>query len=153
MRESIFNTEIVNSLKATGAFAHKIADLPASKSRGLIFTPTKPFDIFGCYKGVFFAVESKQFKEWKGFGISALRDNQIEALDNVVKTGGKAFVFINIRIVRTENRLIAFDWALWGEVVKAQAIGVKDMRTMPYIQGRKDLFDLAEFMEELCQKT
>lgn len=76
----------------------------------------------------------------------------MEALDAVVRTGGRAFVFINVRIPRIENRLIVFDWKMWAEVLRGGPIPLRDMKTMPYIKGAKDLFPLEELMEDLCPK-
>jgi len=154
MRESVFNTEIVNSLRACGAWAYKISDSPASWTmKQTRFTPDKPCDIIGCYNGKFFAIEGKQIKKVKAFGQSTMRLSQIESLTEILDKGGRSFVFLNVRIkgvkgeVKQENRLIIFDWSVLGAA--EGSIKKKDIDALPFIIGKSKLFDLREFLDEL----
>jgi hypothetical protein len=119
MRESLFNTEITNSLKANGWFAYKIPDTPTSMLVGLRYTPEKPCDIIASINGRFTAIECKQIKSIKCFSIKDFRDVQIESLDKVVSDGGRAWAFINLRVQKDkefgrQNLLIGLDWRVWG---------------------------------------
>lgn len=153
MRESKFNTEVVNSLKELGAFAEKIPDMPFAG--GLRFNPEKPCDIFGGFMGRFFIGESKQMKKFEALGERHFRPNQIKALDKAISTGNRAFVFLNVRIkavkgeVKHENRMIILDWKVWGGMIKNGSIKAKQIKELPYIVGHKGLFDLKHFLMEL----
>lgn len=157
MRESFFNTEVVKSLNDAGAWAYKISDVLGSR-----FTADKPFDIFGCYNGIAFAIESKQIKEWKAFGSRYLRDSQVEHLQKVEDAGGRSYVFLNVRIkankaekIKQQNLLLIFKFS----DLKSGVVFKKDkMKMMPYIVGHKKRFDLTSFLygltkEVQCQKT
>jgi penicillin-binding protein-related factor A (putative recombinase) len=163
MREAQFNTELVNSLKYWGAWAHKIPDLPASMAAGLRFTPDKPCDVVGGY-GKFFAIESKQIKKFEAFGMRFLRDSQIKELNSIIERGNRAFIFLNIRIkavkgkVKRENRLVIFDWKEFREL--KETIKKADVEKLPYITYQtvkknefdKDteiIYNLKPFLESL----
>lgn len=146
MNEAKFNSELVSSLKAAGAWAYKIPDAPVSQTYGMQFTPKKPCDIVGCFGRTFFAIEGKQIKEFKAFGPNALRPSQKENLNQIVNTGGRAFVFLNIRIpVRNdyENRLLVFDWYRFKD---SSSIKKPDIMKYPYIAGKLGTFDLWPFL-------
>ena len=168
MKESTFNSELVNSLKRHGAWAYKIPDSPVSRMTFRTqFTPEKPCDIVAIYRGTGIAIESKQIKKFEAFNaMTALRPNQIKALDAVGKAGGRPFVFLNIRIkavkgsVKQENRVIIFDWIEWREVFESGSIKKKPLMDLVFIQGkmmRKDpqykdsemQYDLTEFLEDI----
>jgi len=148
MKEANFNTEVVNSIKAQGWFAHKLTDTP--RVPGLRFISEKPFDIFAVAFGTPIAIESKQFKKYQGFSLRYLRENQIEALDKMLHSGGRAFIFLNIRIPtikgvqKRENRCLIIDWATWDK----EQIPVKVIKEMPYIGGKNGLFDLWDFLRQ-----
>jgi len=94
MRESIFCTEITRSLRESGAFAFKIPDSPASYGGAKMrFSAGKRFDIHAVYQGVPLAIECKQIKSFRGFGLNQLRDEQVDALNSYWEAGGQAFVF------------------------------------------------------------
>lgn len=148
MKEAVFNTEIVNSIKDLGWFAHKLTDTP--RVPGLRFISEKPFDIFAVAHGTPIAIESKQFKKFQGFSIRYLRDNQIEYLDKMIASGGRAFVFLNVRIPtikgvqKRENRCYIIDWAKWDR----NQIPVKDIKDMPFVEGKNGKFDLLNFLRD-----
>jgi len=137
LKESKFNAELINSLDHWGAYAFKIPDLPASMTMGLRFVAEKPCDIFGGYHGKFFAIESKQIKKFEAFGLRHIRDSQIKHLTSMVKTGNRAFIFLNIRIAavkgktKRENRLVIFDWADLSR--KTESYKQKEVMALPYV--------------------
>ena len=125
---------------------------------GLRYTPEKPCDVIGAYRGRFFAIESKQLKKFEAFGMRHMRPAQIRHLDEIVKTGSKAFVFLNIRVPaikgkqKRENRLIIFHWQMFrglGETtMKKQA--VMDMPYLAYQSvDKKTIYDLKHFLAAL----
>jgi len=63
LNESIFNTEIVNSIRKLNYWAYKIPDIPHIKDNPMRFTPPKPYDIEVKICGKATAVESKQMKK------------------------------------------------------------------------------------------
>lgn len=148
MKEAVFNTEVVRSIRALGGFAHKLGD--SVRSEQTRFIGEKPCDIIAGVFGKFVGIESKQFKEMKGFSIRLLRDNQIEALSEMVRTGNRAFVFLNVRLniagSRPESRLYYWDFAKWDR----QSIGVKVLRTLPFIKGHKGIYDLTELFRDIA---
>lgn len=161
MRESTFNSELLHSLKEQGAWAYKIPDHPTSwTSHATRFTPDKPCDIVGMYKGVGFIIEGKQIKKFEAFGINSLRPSQIMNLDEAVNKGNRAFVFLNIRIkaekgkVKHENRCLMFDWKIWRDRFKESSIKGKELPDIPYVEGKgsKDSgirYNLAGFLGDI----
>lgn len=153
MRESIVTTEIVNSLKDGKAWAYKIPDTPVSMLRALRFSPEKPCDIIGCYRSTMFGIEVKQIKDFKAFGIKMLRKSQIESLEAIDASGGRAFVFLNIRIPASNgkkrvNRLVIFDWMHMRQMVEGRINFKKsEIESCEYISGYHGRFDLTPFFE------
>lgn len=154
MREATFNTEVVNSIKKLGGWAHKITDLPASKVIGMAFTPEKPCDIVGAYYGKFIGIESKQLKKFSAIGRNQLQYSQIKNLNEMVDKKNRAFLFINIRIKagggkKHENRLIPLDWKEWRDYFDTATLKQKQLMDLPFIQGSKGFFDLTEILKGL----
>ena len=147
MRESEFTSEVMRSLRAQDIWAHKIADAPISKIKGMKFTLTKPCDIVACANGNFIAIETKQIKKWRAFSIKDMRPSQIVNLSQVVKAGGQAFIFLNVRIPNEENRLIIIDWGLHGEDLARESLKADELKIFPYLSGfsvnQKTFFDLS----------
>ena len=126
---------------------------------GLRYVPEKPCDVLGAYRGRFFAIESKQMKKFEAFGMRHMRPAQIKHLNEITKTGSKAFVFLNVRIPaikkikqKRENRLIIFEWRHFqglGEV----SLKKKDIETLPYVSyqtvDKKIMYDLKHFLAAL----
>ncbi len=154
VKENIFNTEVVRSLKHYDYFAYKISDVMGSR-----FTETKPCDILICSpKGVFIAAESKQIKKWSGLTGKMLRDNQIKTLDKTVKNKGKAFVLLNIRLPlikgkqQKENWCVVFNWAVHrkaimgneytAEVLRGGYIG--EWRLSSLDENKKTIWDIKD---------
>lgn len=156
MRESKFITEIMGTLKHFGCFAHKISDSPTSwtmkKTR---FTSTKPCDILANVQGAFVAIECKQIKKWEAFGLNKMRPGQVVALTNVERTGGKAFVFLNVRIKaikgkqKGENRLIIFEWYELQKRFQKGSIKAKELKELVYFTSKDKIFDLQEWIDFL----
>ena len=149
MRESVFNGEVVRSLRAQGAWAHKIPDLPQSMISGMRFNPEKPFDIVAFIRGKGVAIEGKQLKKYEAFGERHMRPAQITELNKIVDSAsGRAFVFLNIRRGEAPrmNRLIVFVWERLRERFKEGSIKKTELESLPYIEGKKGEFDLSDFM-------
>jgi penicillin-binding protein-related factor A (putative recombinase) len=144
---------VVKSLKLAGMWAYKIADSPASWTASITrFTPDKPADIIACSKsGRFMLIESKQMKKWAGFYVGSMRDYQIKSLDSVTKISGRAYLFINVRIKKSEkneysNWCVIINWKKYGSLIKEKGISIKEMKEMKYgvwIKGKKGQFDLS----------
>lgn len=122
MREAVFITEIVDSLKVAGClFVYKPADSPMSWTQHQTrFTLPKPCDIITCDREKMILIECKQLKKYEAFGERHMRPSQIENLTNAHKMGHKAFVFLNIRLAEPRrNILLIFNWAklvqLWAD--------------------------------------
>lgn len=156
MKEAKFTTEIVRSLRHYGGWVYKIPDAPITKEILKItrFTAAKPSDIVSCFDSLFVAIETKQLKKWEALSIRDFRPEQIEGLTNIVAHKGRAFVFVNIRINTKgrpyENRLLIYDWAVWGERIKQKSIFAKELKERPYYKSfmvdEKRIFDLTEWL-------
>lgn len=153
MREATFNTEIMNSLKELDMWAYKIPDFPMSwVMRKTRFTPEKPCDIVTMYRGRIILLELKQMKKWQAFG-GQIRDSQKKHMDMVVRKGGRAYVFLNVRIKADKeknqeyvNRLLFFDWKEWSPIFERGNLFAKELRTMPGLVGKNKLWPLAAWV-------
>jgi hypothetical protein len=151
MREAQFSTEVTRSLKAAGAWAWKIPDQPVSWTfRHTRFAAEKPCDILFCYRSKFGAIESKQMKKFEAFGLRHMRDSQIRNLDEISERGGIAYVFLNVRIARKENRLIALDWKVWKAQLEIMSLSGKEVAALPHIKGTGDRFPLSDWLYRCC---
>ena len=167
MKEAIVNTEIVNSLKAGGAWAYKIPDA-LTIGGGNRFTAEKPCDIVGFYKGKGFAIESKQIKKYAPIGFKMLRPSQVRNFEEMISKGNRAFVFVNVRVPRDPNRLLIFTYESFrdmgalttkdvfarcnrGDCLETSRIQTGDGRNFlgEPIPTYKTLFDLSKFFNEL----
>ena len=146
MRESHFVSEVMRSLKKFGVWAYKIGDMP--RFQLMRFQQNKPFDIVACNSyGQFVAIECKQIKKWKPFGMKEMRPNQIESLDAISRfEKAIPLVFLNIRIPadrskkqKRENRLIIMPWKYLKEKIR---FSKKDLQQHEYVDGSKGYFDL-----------
>jgi hypothetical protein len=153
VRESTFCTEVIRSFRQAGAFAFKIPDSPASYGGAKMrFSAGKRFDIHAVFQGVPLAVECKLYKAFKGFGLNQIRDEQVEALNDYWEAGGRAFVFLNIRIPaiqgrqKRENRCLIFEWPL-------RFHGKQEIEAYPFIEGRKGVFPLAGWLQGIKEKA
>lgn len=157
MKEAKFTTEIVRSLRHYGGWAYKIPDAPITKEILKItrFTAAKPCDIVSCFGIKFVAIETKQLKEWKALSKRDFRPEQLEALADIVAQGSRAFAFVNIRINKKgqpyENRLLIYDWAVWGErITNGPSIYAKELKERAYYNSftvdEKRIFDLTEWL-------
>lgn len=153
MRESTFTTEVIRSIRRDGGWVYKIPDAPTSRITGMRFTASKPFDLVACMDGRLVAIECKQIKKWKAFGMNDMRTSQLVNLPSVIKAGGRSFVFLNVRIARKENRLIFLDWEVWGPRIERESIKAKDLKELPFCEAHthegKTHFDLSDFYEWL----
>lgn len=110
-------------------------------------------------------------KKFEAFGLRHMRPSQIESMDAIVAEGGRAFVFLNIRIApdfrteqKRENRLVVLDWADLGPRLRLGSIMAKEIRELPYtgkspertinrkkVQGVFDLSKFNEMLQELSE--
>ena len=156
IRESVFNTEVIHSLRAQGAWAHKLTDTPASLARAMRFVPEKPCDIIAFIGGRGVGIEGKQQKKYEAFGIRHLRDAQVRELDAMVEEGkGEAFIFLNIRIASPRtNRLVIFNWKLWREKLKSGvSLKKKEIESLPFLTGKSGIFDLSDFCRSVVERV
>lgn len=139
MKEAIGNTEAVRSLKHIGFWAHKLPDVMGGR-----FTDSKPFDIVACSpKGRFISIEGKMTKKWEGFSAKKLREHQVVNLDATgVKRGGRAFVFLYVRIKADKKKnqprvtkLVVFDWKKYRARLLGAGFTAQEMRTIVGTQG------------------
>lgn len=149
-RESKFLTELKKSFWASGAFFYKISD--SFHGGAMRFDAPKPFDAFGCHKGVPMAIEAKAMTDYKAFGKTYLRDCQVKGLTEWSDAGGKSFVFLNIRRgpkdgVKRVNRLFIFPWEVIGGI--SRNMKKSEIESWPYIEGKKGLFDLSNWLDAL----
>lgn len=155
--ERVFLSGIKKSLEEKGVFFHKIADMPHFRGSGTKFDLKKPFDAFGIYFGIPFAIEAKYIPEIRGFGIKQLSENQIEGLNQFEIAGGRSFVFLNIRqfanpkLARSRfNRLIIFPWK---QLKRKEKYAKSEIMAMPSIDGIRSRFNLDEFLINLILES
>lgn len=149
MKESVFCSELIKSLKQAGCYAFKIPDSPASYGGAKMrFSAPKQFDIHAVFSGVPLAIECKLYKSFKGFGLNQLRDEQIDALNAYYEAGGSPYVALNIRVPavkgtqKRENRLLLFEWPM-------RFHSKQEIMEYPYTEGYKGLFDLLGWLNQL----
>ncbi|MBV6342414.1 hypothetical protein [Candidatus Magnetobacterium casense] len=140
MRESVFQREVINSIKTLGGVAYKFPDAVRGEvddgegGKKQRFIPPKPFDIIACIGGESIAIECKMIKEVKAFplkafcsakeaekGVYYIEWNQIKRLLEHELTGdGKSYVFLNVRKTEVGNRknvlIILSIWEIIGEL-------------------------------------
>lgn len=155
-RERSFLTELGHSFVDAGAFWFKIPDLPHFKGSQFRFDAEKPFDAFACYMGLAMAIEGKSLREYEAFGVSQLRQCQVDGLDCFLDNGGGAsFVMINIKLKATlgthrSNRLLILDWSEHRDRLKKHgSIKKAELMDMSYIEGSKGRFDLRPWLTSL----
>lgn len=90
---SNFQLEIMKSLQNFGGFWYKIPDLFIAPEKSI----KRPFDIAGCYKGHFYAIELKQQQNYNRIYKKCLPDHQFDSLLKVHNEGGTAYIIVNIR--------------------------------------------------------
>lgn len=145
MREQNVCTEIVNSIKACGAWAYKIDDPRVFGPN--IFHRKRPFDIFALHGPVGLAIEVKLLKSYAKISRRLMQDHQIENFDTITAQGGNAFLMVNVRISDAKiNRLYTFNWSRWGKIIKQTGIAKDILLTLPYCQGAKGLFNLSSLL-------
>lgn len=151
--ERKFLSEIGASARADNCFFFKIPDLPHFEGAKFRFDIKKPFDAFACYFGQPIAIEAKVINGFKSVGIKQLRPNQVEGLDKWEKSGGKAFIFLNIRQapnqlkgLKYENRFLYFPW--WQFRAKG-TYSKKELLIYPSVSGRNGRYNLSDWLVSL----
>lgn len=171
-RERQFLSQLGASFRERKAYFFKIPDMPHFAGAQFRFDIQKPFDAFACWAGIPIAIEAKVIEDFRKFGIKSLRPNQIAGLDAWSRSGGRAFVFLNVwRQARSHdrkgrplaqsrvNRLYVFDW----ETLKAkESFSKPELFSLIHIpqysyldpEGkRKYRYNLDEFLVELALKS
>lgn len=153
MREAVFITEVVNSLKTHGCkFTYKPPDSPVSQTQSITkFTLTKPCDIITCDKKGMILIECKQIKKWEAFAKSDMRPSQIKSLTEAYEMNQRAWVFLNVR-VDAFNTLLAFKWdKLALRFARAGSIKANELKDMAHsesaIHAKDGIFDLSSFLD------
>lgn len=146
MKEAIFVSEVMRSLRHFGFWAFKIPDAPITKELLKLtrFTMAKPCDIVACLPtgvisdGMFVAIECKQFKKWKAFSVRDMRPAQVEQLSAIEDHGGSCWVFLNIRVGH-DIRLIIFEWAELRVrfLEKQESIKAKELQARKFVKTMK----------------
>jgi len=154
VKESVFQKEVIKSFREAGGWAEKFPDFPTSQMDSanldtVRFTPEKPFDVMGMFRFRAFAVECKQMKGFKALNLGMMRDSQIRVLTEVTeRQAAHAFVFLNVRIGRTINRLIILPWADLYNRLQVRSIAADELRSMPYFQGKFGMFNIQPWLLE-----
>jgi len=154
VKEGQFLTEVKHSFNDVGCYAYKIPDMPSGFVTGFRFNPDKPYDMVVGLKGDFAAIEGKLLKKFEAFGMRHIRDCQIKGLDEVVSTGNRAYIFLNIRVsgdkekrIKRANRLLVWEWENFKERCKDGTIKKKELEAWPHIVGSKKRFDVLGAIE------
>lgn len=109
MLESDFNTIVTKSFNSQGGYGFKIPD---ERSTITGFHSKNPYDVYGLYKGKFWAWESKWMNKVQSFNFSRLEDHQI---DNLIKSyeimdgNGISIFAIGVDFGRADKRVF-----IWG---------------------------------------
>ncbi len=107
MKESVFQNEwkiAFNFLYPHGHFV-KIPDQPRFGGERTHFAAPRPYDCYCIKDGKFIAFELKQQRSLSAFPFASVRDNQVDALQEVDRSGGRAYIVINYRTHKVpENR-------------------------------------------------
>jgi hypothetical protein len=150
MKESMFNYEVVRSLKKLGCWAYKIPDFPQSMVVGARFNPEKPCDIVAFVGKMGIGIEGKMIRKYESFGSRNLRPSQIKNMDEMEDRDDSAgaFIFLNVRQVSPRlNRLIIFRWGDWRWKLREGMIHKEELMNFSYIEGKGGLFPLRDFVD------
>ena len=159
IKESFFNTEIVNSIKYHGGWAYKVPDMPVSMLVGLRYTPEKPCDILASHRGFSFAIEGKMLKGYQAFHPNVMRPSQVREFNDMSERDMLAFVFLNIRrsgdskkSIKHANNLIIFEWTHLRDHWEANgSIKKNELEELSFLRGSKSRFDLRKFLDNVRQ--
>lgn len=123
--ETIKTGKLAQDLKSQAygfLFWYKIPDVPFIKDNPMRFTPRKPFDVVGSFKGIPFAIEFKHHKKLNlAWPLGCVSDNQITSLKKYRMSGGVSLIglfiqdqlyFISLSVFlnsKLSNKSIRFD--------------------------------------------
>jgi penicillin-binding protein-related factor A (putative recombinase) len=126
MLESDFNTIVTKSFNSQGGYGFKIPD---ERSTITGFHSKNPYDVYGLYKGKFWAWESKWMNKVQSFNFSRLEDHQI---DNLIKSyeimdgNGISIFAIGVDFGRADKRVF-----IWGNeelyIIKERKLSKKNI--------------------------
>lgn len=167
-KETVFNNEIINSFNALGIAAMKIPDSPAMTGcpafntcknpmkpkfqMGARFTPTKKYDIVADVDGEYVAIESKYLNKYKSLSLEMFRKrNKKKELINCQVTNllkhKRCYIFVNIFNPLEMNRLIYIERPRIERLLEGESIKKDELESLPYINGRKYLYDLTVILK------
>ena len=109
MLEKDFNSIVTKSFNSQGGYSFKIPD---ERSTITGFHSKNPYDVFGLYKGKFWAWESKWMNKVQSFNLNRLEDHQIDSLIKsyeIMGENGVSVFAIGVDFGRADKRI--FIWA------------------------------------------
>jgi len=164
MRESIFQQELLSSLKRDGHASFKIPDMICSKETR--FIPSKPYDIHATINGLSVGIECKMLhnKTLDNFTVTMLlsakekkaklmyyEGNQYTSLLKLESSGGRGFVLLNNRLDRLVNTLYIMTLQDIDIISMYNKTGMTEhiKKQCYYGTGHHKQFDLDEFYGRL----
>lgn len=96
-----FERDIINSAAFLGAHVHKIPNtlFGSFGRRGI-------YDILALYNGVYVGIECKVISSALSFPFGRVEPQQVSALEEVQKCGGRGVILINVRVPRKQDAYI-----------------------------------------------
>jgi hypothetical protein len=157
MNEKVFQSEIKKNLELCRFFVQKFYDLPVSalgaRTDGFRFTPEKPCDFVVLRGPVGALIECKMIKKFKAFSLRDFRPSQIRNFNLATKLGVPCYCFLNVRIARPRvNRLIIIEWKRLNVLLEFGSLYKDDVEALEYVEGKGGLYDLSDWIKELCGK-
>ncbi len=151
MVESEFNSIITRSFMDQGGYAFKIPDT-FSMSTG--YHSKNPYDIFGIYRGMFVAWESKYLQSPGSFNFKKLQDHQIEnlILSYEMMTPNVLSVFaVGVDYGRGDKRVFIWKneslYDIRDRRISGRSILKKEFDSLSnYVKIRKNKIDIEEIL-------
>ena len=153
MLEKDFNTIVTRSFNDFGGYGFKIPD---ERSTITGFHSKNPYDVFGIYKGKFWAWESKWMNGVKAFNFSHLQDHQIDSLIKsyeLMEGNGISVFAIGIDFGRADKRVFIWKNEMLYDIKERKnsnkSILAKEFKELDnYVKITKGLIPLEQIMEK-----
>lgn len=128
MREAIFRSELVKSIRSLypGVHCQVIPDSPFTG--GTSFQHKKPYDVFALQGGNFHAMELKQQRKGLSLPLSRVEEHQQFYLQQVEHAGGFGWVVVNYRTSLSERQRKVFGTARLNKAFMVRWSLVSEMR-------------------------
>lgn len=156
MLESDFNTIVTKSFNSQGGHGFKIPD---ERSTITGFHSKNPYDVYGLYKGKFWAWESKWMNKVQSFNFNRLEEHQINNLikDYEIMGDNSLCIFaIGIDFGRADKRIF-----VWGnselynirerKFAKKNILGKEFQNLDNYVRISKGEIPLDEVIKIICK--